>query len=211
MIDPNVYSDEIDSSRSRRARELSAIGGLFGNFGVSDTEKIIAAKAALVLCYASWEGFFTDCVSIYWKFLTDRGGRIRDTNWMLLLGAISSDLDSLRDRNHSHNARREFVRNLEQRLDSEFGGIDEKFINPFSNLNYDRIRYNYDLLGFDASNLEEFRIRLNGELVKWRNAVAHGDYGDIPDLSRLDISNHVQFTSKLLIRVADSFQGAILK
>lgn len=208
MIDPNVYSDEIDSSRSRRARELSAIGGLIKNSDVSDAEKIAVAKAVLMLCYANWEGFFTDCVSTYWKFLRDRGGRIRDTNWMLLLGAISPDLDSLHQKNHTRNARRDFVKNLRQRLDSEFDNIDEKFITPSSNLNYEQILYSYDLLGFDPSDLQKFRLRLDRQLVGWRNAVAHGDD---PDLSTLDISDHVEFTSKLLMCVADSFQKAILK
>lgn len=208
MIDLSVYSDEIDSSRSRRARELSAIGGLIKDSDVSDAEKIAVEKAVLMLCYANWEGFFTDCVSTYWKFLRDRGGRIRDTNWMLLLGAISPDLDSLRQNNHTRNARRDFVKNLRQRLDSEFENIDEKFIIPSSNLNYKQILYSYDLLGFDPSNLQEFRLRLDHHLVGWRNVVAHGN--DL-DLSTFDISSHIQFTSKLLICISDSFQMAILK
>ena len=34
----------------------------------------------------------------------------RDTDWMLLIAAISRDFDSLRDKHHSANARREFIK-----------------------------------------------------------------------------------------------------
>jgi hypothetical protein len=62
-------------------------------------------------------------------------------------------------------------------------------------------------MSFDLAPLQRYRIRLDKELVGWRHSVAHGDS---PDLSAMDIADHVDFTSRILILVADSFQYAIL-
>lgn len=77
-----------------------------------------------------------------------------------------------------------------------------------SNLNFDRLSENFELLSFDLNTLQRFRIRLDRELVGWRHGVAHGDP---PDLSTLDINNHVDFTANLLLALADSFQSGMLE
>jgi len=56
--------------------------------------------------------------------------------------------------------------------------------------------------------MQRFRIRLDKEVVGWRHGVAHGDP---PDLSALDIVDHVEFTANLLIVLADRFQYAMLE
>ena len=168
----------------------------------------VHSKAAVVLCYAVWEGFYNECVTEYIAFLKETGGKVRKTDWMLLLGVISSDLESLRARNHSEMAKFTFVKDLKARIESGFDKVDANHVSARSNLNFDRIRLNYDILSFDLSRLQQYRIRLNKELVGWRNSVAHG--GE-PDLSGLDIAEHVDFTSELLIVLADAFQEGMLK
>ena len=109
MVDINKFFDGIDTARIRRARELWEIKRICGSLGISDPEGI-NSKATIVLCYAAWEGFYNDCVEVYFQFLRERGGRVRDTDWMLLIAAFSRDFDSLRDKHHSANARREFIK-----------------------------------------------------------------------------------------------------
>ncbi len=207
MVEINEFFDEIDAARIRRARGLLEIKRICGSFGGSDPEGI-NSKATIVLCYSTWEGFYNDCVEVYFQFLRQRGGRVRDTDWMLLIAAVGTDFDSLRDKHHSADARREFIKNLETRLNCGFDALDQGGIGSQSNLNFARLSYNYDILRFDLSSLQKHRIRLDKELVGWRNSVAHGG---VPDLSALDISNHVDFTSELLIGVADRFQHAMLE
>jgi len=76
-----------------------------------------------------------------------------------------------------------------------------------SNLDFERISFTYQLMSFDLTPFQRHRIRLDKELVGWRHSVAHGD---TPNLSGMDIADHVDFTSRLLIPIADSFQYAIL-
>ncbi len=63
-------------------------------------------------------------------------------------------------------------------------------------------------MNFDLTSIQKFRNRLDKELVGWRHGVAHGDQ---PDLTSLDIADHVDFTAELLIVIADHFQYAMLE
>ena len=161
-----------------------------------------------MLTYANWEGFYNDCVRAYIRFLRDRGGKIRDTDWMLLLGAFHADFESLKARSHSYDARRQFVEDLQVRLECGFDSFDDTVVEARSNLNFERLVENFSLLNIDLSSMQRFRIRLDKEVVGWRHGVAHGDP---PDLSALDIADHVDFTANLLIVLADRFQHAMLE
>jgi hypothetical protein len=114
----------------------------------------------------------------------------------------------LESRSHSDNARHDFVASLRDRLECGFDAIDIAVINARSNLNYDRLSKNFKLLSFDLNALQQLRNRLDKELVAWRHSVAHGDQ---PDLSSMDINDHVDFTANLLVTLADTFQGAMLR
>lgn len=207
MIDVEKYWDRVDSDRFRRVRELSEIRRFCGSSPVADPESV-GSRAAVVLCYAAWEGFYNECISNYLSFMKALGGKVRDTNWVLLLGAIGADLDSLRDRHHSDDARLKFVQRLEALVDSKFDDVDSKHLGRRSIVNFDRVRYGYSIFGFDLMPLQRHRLRLDRELVAWRNSVAHGV---APDLTTLDISRHVHFTRELLITVSDDFQNGMLR
>ena len=206
MPDVDAYFDEIDIARARRAKELSEIKRSFESLSSSDTFGI-ASKAVVVLTYANWEGFYNECVRTYLNFLRDKGGRVRDKDWMLLLSVFYADFDSLRDRNHSLESRIKFIKNLRERLNCEFDELDSTVVEARSNLNFSRLKQNYLLLNFDLTSMENSRNRIDKELVGWRHAVAHGDS---PDLTTMDVSAHVEFVSKLLILVADHFQCSML-
>ena len=207
MPDLDQYFDEIDVARIRRARELSEIKRRFSTDRVADPAGV-NSKATVVLTYANWEGFYNDCVRAYIRFLRDRGGKIRDTDWMLLLGAFHADFESLKARSHSYDARRQFVEDLQVRLECGFDSFDDAVVEARSNLNFERLAENFSVLNIDLSSMQRFRIRLDKEVVGWRHSVAHGDP---PDLSALDIADHVEFTANLLIVLADRFQHAILE
>ena len=207
MPEIDRYFDAIDAARTRRARELSEIKRKFGGVHITDPSGV-NSKATVVLTYANWEGFYNDCVYTYVQFLRECGRKVRETDWMLLIGAFNSDFESLRAQNHSAEAKRQFVANLKERLECGFEAFDSTTIEARSNLNFKRLAYNYHLMNFDLKSLQKFRIRLDKELVGWRHGVAHGD---APDLSAMDIADHVDFTALLLLVIADSFQYAMLE
>src|ERR1700720_3087701 len=128
---------QIDTARIRRARELSEIKRRFSTDRVPDPSGV-NSKATVVLAYANWEGFYNECVGAYIRFLRDRGGKIRDTDWMLLVGAFHADFDSLKARSHSSDARRQFVEDLQTRLECGFESFDDTIVEARSNLNFER-------------------------------------------------------------------------
>lgn len=200
------YFNDIDTARVRRVRELSEVKRSFGLIAGHDVLGI-ASKAVVVLAYASWEGFYNECVRAYINFLVERGGKVRDSDWMLLVSAFHADFESMRDRNHSLDSRLEFVEKLRFQINCGFEAVDTKIVEARSNLNFARLAENYSLLNFDLSEMQQKRNRLDKELVGWRHAVAHGDS---PDLTKMDVSDHINFTSDLLLLLADEFQVAML-
>lgn len=194
------FFDEIDINRSRRIRELSEIKQRFS--GGADAFGI-GSKAVVVLTYAHWEGFYNDCVEAYVEFLKANGGRIRDNDWMMLAGALVNELQSLNDRRHSHDARSDFVEILRTVVDCEYSKFEMEVVEARSNLDFPKLRGNYRILNFDISRLQTYRLRIDREVVAWRHQVAHGDQ---PDLSELDIDQHVDLVAMLLLIIADQFQ-----
>lgn len=200
------FFDEIDVARFRRAKELSEVKRSFGRM-ISDDVYGVASKAVVVLAYANWEGFYNECVRAYTRFLIQKGGKVRDSDWLLLVSAFHSDFESMRDRNHSLESRQKFVRNLKTKIDCGFDAIDTTIVEARSNLDFARLSQNYSILNFDLSAMQRMRNRIDKELVGWRHAVAHGDS---PDLTSMDAEAHIDFVSSLLVMIADRFQYAML-
>jgi len=206
MPELNDFFDEIDLARIRRFRELSEIKHSFGRMTGRDPYGV-ASKAVVVLAYANWEGFYNECVRTYTRFLIEKGGKVRDTDWLLLVSAFHSDFESMRSRNYSLKSRRSFVENLKTKIDCGFDAIDATIVEARSNLDFARLSQNYELLGFDLASIQLIRNRLDKELIGWRHAVAHGDS---PDLTTMDVEAHIDFASSLLVMLADRFQYAML-
>lgn len=200
------FFDEIDTARLRRVKELSEIKRSFDQIQPSDPLGI-ASKTVVVLAYASWEGFYNECVQWYLKFLVENGGKVRDRDWMLLVSALNAEFESMKDRNHSLESRRDFVEALQEKLDCGFDAVEGLVVEARSNLDFKRLSENYSMLSFDVGPMQSVRNRLDKELVKWRHAVAHGDS---PDLTKLDAHDHINFTSSMLLKIADQFQEAML-
>lgn len=207
MPAPDDFFDAIDSARVRRAKELSEIKRQFVTMASADP-LAVGSKSVVVLCYAAWEGFYNDCVRTYLDFLQHSGMKVADASWLLLTGTFSADFQSLRDRHHSHTAKREFVAQLKDRLDGGFEDFDRSVVMARSNLDFGTLSSNFILLALEITPFQVSRLRIDKELVGWRNGVAHGDP---PDLREVDVTSHVNFASELLLTVAGSFQQAILE
>lgn len=207
MVAVEKFFDEIDAIRTARAKELIELRA-FANTVQSDVHKSLLSKSAIVISYAHWEGFYNECVSQYLSFLVEKGVRVQDVEWRLLVGVIRESLSSLRDRNFSDEAKLDFIDELKNSLECDFNSFSSNEIAASSNLNFEKLRKNFKLMMFDISEFQESRIRIDKELVGWRHGVAHGND---PDLSKLDISNHIEFALSQILKLADVFQWKILE
>jgi hypothetical protein len=206
MAEVAKFFDSIDIARVQRVKELSEIKRAFINASSNDPFSV-ASKAVIVLTYANWEGFYNECARIYLDFLAEAKTRVADAGWLMLTGALSAEFDALRSRNHSAEAKREFVAKLQARVTCGFDDFDRSVVMARSNLDFAKISANFKLLNFETSPLQKFRIRLDKELVGWRHGVAHGDP---PDLTSVDIAGHVDFAAGVLLALSNLFQEAIL-
>ncbi len=203
MSDASSLLDKIDADRLRRARELSELKVRMTEMnGISKYG--VNSKALIVLAYAHWEGFYNECVNNYIQALTISGTKVSDISWLLLIGVLKPDLQRLKDRNHSPVAEIEFLNRLKTLINSDFSNFDKMAIRSRSNLNFETLDQNFKVLGFDISPFQRWRIKIDKELVGWRHSVAHGDE---PDLTSIDLRRHIQFTQKMLLLIADTFQN----
>jgi len=125
----------------------------------------------------------------------------------MLIGLLKPELQRLRDRNHSREAESDFVDKLRGLLEDGFDEFDASVVSSRSNLNFEKLRHNFRVLGFDPTPFQRWRLRIDKELVGWRHSVAHGDD---PDLSSVGLDHHIVFTQKLLLLLADVFQYEML-
>jgi hypothetical protein len=207
MAEAEKFFDAIDTARIQRVKEISEVKRMFVSTSAADPLSI-SSKAVVVLIYATWEGFYNECVRVYLDFLEEVGTKVADASWLMLIGALNGEFDALRNRNHSTEARKEFVAQLKDRLACRFDTFDRSVVLARSNLDFSRLSSNFAILGFDYSALERSRIRLDKELVGWRHGVAHGD---APDLSAMNVSDHADFAVELMLAVSGLFQNAILE
>ena len=207
MVNIDHYFDEVDRRRLQRARELSDLKVQLSADSRTDPF-FIKSKSAIVLSYAHWEGFHNECTVCYIDFLKELGGKIRDVKWLLLLGAVEGELNSLLDRKHTFEAKCDFLEILQGKIEATFDGFITEVVKARSNLNFNRLKQTYRLLGLDTTQFDRSRIRLDKELVGWRHIVAHGE---TPNLTSMDIAMHIDFTNELLLRLSEQFQSAMLE
>lgn len=200
------YFDAFDKDRSRRAKELSSLLDLYSVAKSSPAEES-AARATVVLCYANWEGFYNECVEHFFGFCALRALSASQISWNLLIGVLSADFSMVYNRNNSRDAQLEFLSGLHVKLASMAAEVDRTVVSARSNLNFAKLSENWHCLGMDLSSMQKHRNRIDKELVGWRHAVAHGDS---PDLSKMDASRHVSFTSEVMLAVSDRFQERML-
>ncbi len=206
MTEIDRYLSEIDSKRLRRTLELSELKVRMASpVGVSRYG--VHSKAVIVLSYAHWEGFYNDCVQCYVEFLRNNGRKVRDVSWSMMIGLLRPGLQGLRDRNHSREAELNFVNKLESLIEEGFDNFDVSVVLSRSNLDFDALRHNFEVLGFDLDPFLRWRLKITKELVSWRHGVAHGND---PDLSLVSLKEHIAFTQDMLLLLADTFQGKMV-
>lgn len=206
MNDIFWFLSEIDSNRLRRARELSEIKVRMNDLSTL-AQFGIQSKAVIVLSYAHWEGFYNDCISLYIDYLREAGKSVSDVSWPMLIGLLQSDFQRLRDRRHSRSATVEFVLRFQQTVENGFSGFDKEVVSSRSNLDFKKLKENFEVMRFDYSPFLRWRLKIDNELVRWRHSVAHGDD---PDLSTVDINEHIAFTQDMLLILSDRFQSEIM-
>ena len=176
--------------RKKELIDVKAVSGILG-----ETYGEFCSRVALLLAYAHWEGAFGDNTTLLCDYLRGSGKNISNINQGFLLGFLDKQLDRLRDRNHSPEARMDLIEFLGTVRNSNFSHFDDRVLRPRSNLNSDRLKLWCRVIGQSPIFVERRRIFLDYQLVRLRHEIAHGG---APTLRRGEIESLIDNTLSLI-------------
>lgn len=160
-----------------------------------------AARGAIVLAYAHWEGFFNDATDALFQ-------RLETSHLPRVLGRPLSRLFAMRaelDRLSSKRVRDDdIVKFVLCHSAAEFvpDALDSKVVKSRSNLDWGRLALAFDVYGVSSPALNEQRIFIQHQLVGLRHAIAHGTD---PKLKRSFVALHLSKTRHVLVDLSDYF------
>lgn len=191
----------LDAARIWRVRELSDFRALTAMHGASSYNSAIA-RAAVVIAYSHWEGYWSDCIEAYLAFRILEGRRPFLVNKDLMLGVLDAEFSSLRDRNFSDVSKRQFLRSVFAAMKADFTAVRPSAFKPRSNMNFERLLYCAETLRLDPAPFQRHRNQIDKEIVGWRHSIAHGDN---PSIDMTAVAQHLSLVESLTALTKDAF------
>ena len=192
----------LSTDRLWRARELSDLRLMHRN-AKSAREKVATSRAIVVLSYAHWEGYCASCAGIFVDHLETKKVPYSSLPTDMLLGAVSGALDSYRDTADNLDSRLKLLRFFQSVQKDHIQKFDRKLILPRSNLNFRRLRFIHEVIGSSIQPFQQYRLKIDKELVAWRHLVAHGE---MFVLENALAENHTKLCEELMFLTKDSFE-----
>ncbi len=172
-----------------RKRELTTLRFLSSR--VRGHEQNIILRSGVVLLYSHWEGFIKHAVRCYIAFINCKGLRCRDLAPSLAGLALRSLITQAKDTVHKHHGRTKLVEAFwsitpQSFVLSAIGGDDDDDEQSeddseerddtirSSNIKWDILQDILTLLRISPDDYELKKARIDDELLKARNKVAHG-------------------------------------
>jgi hypothetical protein len=200
------YLKRLSDDRVWRVRELSDLRVLHEKAS-SKRERETTSRSIVVLSYAHWEGYCSKCAGIYIDFLEEKKVSYSALPPGMFLGAMSSALDSYRDKADNLSSRKNLVEAFQKVNGSVIERFDRRVILPRSNLNFPRLEFIHKIIGAELEPFQRHRLKIDKELVAWRHLVAHGEMF-VLDESKAD--SHTKLCEELMFLTKDAFEDAIL-
>lgn len=168
-----------------RRKELSDIKLAIKN--ADATARTALLKAIITMAYAHWEGFVRTCANRYFEHLTLRKISFREFERQIYVNSILVKLDALHQSRVSLDERCKLINGILDGGNGRFSFINPALVDTRSNLNTDVIKDICLICGINSSHFEEHRIFLDIQLLKRRNAIAHGqqEYIQMKDVDDL--------------------------
>lgn len=136
--------------------------------------KPVLLRAIIAMSYAHWEGYVRTCANMYFEHLTLRKKPFTDFERQIYVNSILGRLDALYQGRVSLVARCKLVNDILDGTDGRFSRLNPDLIDTRSNLNTDVIQDICIICGVDSSHFEKNRTFLDVQILKRRNAIAHG-------------------------------------
>lgn len=155
-----------------RRKELSDIKATIKT--ADQYSKPVLLRAIIAMSYAHWEGYVRTCANRYFEHLTLRKKPFVDFERQIYVNSILGRLDALHQGRVSLKARCKLVNDILDGTNGRFSSLNPDLIDTQSNLNTNVIQDICIICGVDSSYFDQNRTFLDVQLLKRRNAIAHG-------------------------------------
>ena len=165
-------SKNLDDDLIWRRKELSDLKAAirFADF----TAKTVLLRALIAMGYAHWEGYVRTCANRYFEHLTIRKKQYSEFERQIYVNSFLIRIDALRQARISLEARCQLVNDILDGGSGRFSRLNPELIDTKSNLNTDVVKDICLICGLDSTRFETSRIFIDLQVVKRRNAIAHG-------------------------------------
>lgn len=176
------FLDFIQSERAWRKKELTNIKYLIHASRKSNRDLLI--RSGILLLYAHWEGYVKKVCEGFFHYLNFKGLKYNELQSNFIALGVSEEFNwNFPQKKYSSYAKAvSFV--LDQAHERKFRIDVGARVDTKSNLNYEVLFDLLNMLGISCEHFENNQYHIDNRLLKYRNAIAHGERTDNnPDLN----------------------------
>lgn len=174
---PEDLSSQFDLDLNWRRRELSDLKSAARSADPIARNAIL--RSLVTMCYAHWEGFAKNAATKYFAHITLKKKEYRELDPQFYKNSFITRLDSLFKSRLSTEDCCKLLDTILTSNTNRFSFINPQLIDTRSNLNTDVISDICVICGVDSTFFHEKRLFIDSNLLKKRNAIAHGQDGGI--------------------------------
>ncbi len=167
-----ALSDIFDVDLIWRRKELSDIKAAIKT--ADPPAKPVLLRAIIAMSYAHWEGYVRTCANRYFEHLTLRKKPFAEFERQIYVNSLLGRLDALHQARVGLEARCKLINDILDGTGGRFSYLSPDLIDTRSNLNTDVIKDICLICGVDSNHFERNRTFLDVQVLKRRNAIAHG-------------------------------------
>lgn len=205
------FFDFIQEERAWRRKELTNCKSMIHGSRESHNQTVL--RAGILLLYAHWEGYIKKVCEAFFSYINFKGLKYEQLKHNFLIvgfgDKFNSGLSLKRFASCAESVR--FV--LEDCKDKKFRIDVQSRVDTRSNLNSEVLVEMLEMLGIDAGHFISNKHHIDNRLLKYRNAIAHGErtewnpelsvdvvgfndlyerINDLVDVFENEVSNHVE-------------------
>lgn len=176
------FLDYIQGERAWRKKELTSIKSLIHGSRKSNSDALI--RSGVLLLYAHWEGYVKKVCEGFFFYMNFKALKYCQLQPNFIALGVSEEFNwNFPQKKYSSYARAvSFI--LDKAQDSKFYIDVSARVDTKSNLNYEVLSSLLNMLGVVSEHFENNQHHIDNRLLKYRNAIAHGERTDNnPDLN----------------------------
>lgn len=168
-----VFFDTIQKERAWRRKELSNLKGLIHQSRDSHNQTLL--RAGVLLMYSHWEGYIKKVCEAFFHYMNFKGMKycVLNDNFVALGIAEKFNGNFPQKKFNSYSASVNFV--LNESKEEKFKIDVALRIDTKSNLNSEVLSELLGMVGVDDSHFISNKYHIDNRLLKYRNAIAHGE------------------------------------